>query len=160
MVKKYEDKRQYIKEPLLIENIKNRSTENNSKIILSQDSQKIQNLIKIAEKIEEKEKNISQKNEKENNSQKKQIEINEMKEFLSSYCKDFNAKFELLECLKSGSAGTVYSGKLRNNPNSKLIAFKFLIDNIKEIRKVNSKEKSKKKKIIQINISKYQSMVC
>ena len=133
MEKKYEDTNQNSKEPILKENIKDKITE----------EKKIQ---KYGEKAEEREKSNSQKNEKENKSSKKQIEINEMKEFLSSYCKDFDAKFELLDCLKSGSAGTVFSGKLRNNPNSKLIAFKFLIDNVKEIRKYNPKEKSKKNK--------------
>ena len=146
MKNKYEDKNQYSKEQIVKENIKNKSSGEINKINYSKDSQINQIQIKNEEKTYEKEKNISKKNEKEYISQKKQIEISEMKEYLSLYCKEFDAKFELLECLKSGSAGTVFCGKLRNNPNSKLIAFKFLIDNIKEIRKHNSKEKSKKNK--------------
>ena len=134
MEKKYEDTNQNSKEPILKENIKDKITEENNKISYGQHSEE-KKIQKYGEKAEEREKSNSQKNEKENKSSKKQIEINEMKEFLSSYCKDFDAKFELLDCLKSGSAGTVFSGKLRNNPNSKLIAFKFLIDNVKEIRK-------------------------
>jgi serine/threonine protein kinase len=145
MEKKYEDTNQNSKEPILKENIKDKITEENHKISYGQHSEE-KKIQKYGEKAEEREKSNSQKNEKENKSSKKQIEINEMKEFLSSYCKDFDAKFELLDCLKSGSAGTVFSGKLRNNPNSKLIAFKFLIDNVKEIRKYNPKEKSKKNK--------------
>ena len=145
MEKKYEDTNQISKESILKENIKDKITEENHKICYGQHSEQKKNQ-KYGEKAEEREKSNSQKNEKESKSSKKQIEINEMKEFLSSYCKDFDAKFELLDCLKSGSAGTVFSGKLRNNPNSKLIAFKFLIDNVKEIRKYNPKEKSKKNK--------------
>ena len=72
-------------------------------------------------------------------------DINFMKDFLRDYCKDFNEKFELIEQLKSGSAGSVYRGQLRNKPNSKPIAFKFLYDNNKEIRINNNEKKNKNK---------------
>ncbi len=68
-----------------------------------------------------------------------------MKGFLHEYCKDFDEKFELLEQLKSGSAGSVYRGQLRNKPNSKPIAFKFLYDNNKTITISDNKNEQKKK---------------
>ena len=67
-------------------------------------------------------------------------------QFLSSYCKEFYDKFELLDLIKHGSAGAVYQGRLRNM-NSKEIAFKFLFDNTKETteKKINEKNKKDKK---------------
>ena len=86
------------------------------------------------------------------------LELKDANIFLSNYCKEFDEKFELLELIKSGSAGAVYRGHLRNNPkNSKQIAFKFLLDNFKENseiiknREKKTKEKSKKR-------DKYQHM--
>ena len=100
--------------------------------------------------------NISQKKwiELDNNEQNKGISLNKdiylniksLNSFLSEECKDFFAKFELLELLKSGSAGAVYMGQLKNRPNSKQIAFKFLFDTSKVNRDKKTKEKSKKKR--------------
>ena len=85
------------------------------------------------------------KNEKNSD---KYHDIEKMKDFLSLYCKEFSEKFELLEALKSGSAGAVYKGQLRKHPDkpnsTKLIAFKFLFDNNKENKEKKTKEKSKK----------------
>ena len=80
-------------------------------------------------------------NIKKSNSQDNYLNINYMNKYLKDNCKEFYEKFELLESLKSGSAGAVYSGRLRGKSNAKQIAFKFLFDN-KENR--NSKEKNKK----------------
>lgn len=100
--------------------------------------------------------NINQKKwiELDNNEQNKGISLNKdiylniksLNSFLSEECKDFFAKFELLELLKSGSAGAVYMGQLKNRPNSKQIAFKFLFDTSKVNRDKKTKEKSKKKR--------------
>ena len=100
--------------------------------------------------------NISQKKwiELDNNEQNKGISLNKdiylniksLNSFLSEECKDFFAKFELLELLKSGSAGAVYMGQLKNRPNSKQIASKFLFDTSKVNRDKKTKEKSKKKR--------------
>ena len=89
--------------------------------------------------------NIEQNREKYLN---KNIYFNlqSLNSFLSDECKDFYDKFELLELLKSGSAGAVYMGQLRNRTNSKQIAFKFLFDISKAKRDKKTKEKSKKQK--------------
>ena len=105
----------------------------------SNNNQKIKN-----EKIEPQKHNDESKNSKKDNSQNKYLEINTLNNLLKDYCKEFYEKFELEEILKYGSAGAVYRGMLRNKPNSKQIAFKFLFDNFKENKK--SKEKSKKNK--------------
>jgi hypothetical protein len=65
------------------------------------------------------------------------------------HCKEFNEKFELLELIKSGSAGAVFRGHLRNNTrqNSKQIAFKFLFDNNREYHDIKNKEKKQMKKV-------------
>ena len=89
-------------------------------------------------------KNNESKNSKKDNSQDKYLDINYLNQLLNENCREFYEKFEIEEMLKSGSAGAVYRGKLRNRPNSKQIAFKFLFDNFKENKK--SKEKSKKNK--------------
>ena len=72
-------------------------------------------------------------------------DITLMKEYLKEYCRDFDDKFELLEQLKSGSAGSVYRGQLRNKPNSKPLAFKFLYDNNKNIRSNGNMNEKKNK---------------
>ena len=78
---------------------------------------------------------------KNSTSSKTELDLDEMKKFLHEYCKEFDEKFELLEQLKSGSAGSVYRGQLRNSKgNSRPIAFKFLLD-LKEIREKKTKEK-------------------
>ena len=78
---------------------------------------------------------------KNTTSSKTELDLDEMKKFLHEYCKEFDEKFELLEQLKSGSAGSVYRGQLRNSKgNSRPIAFKFLLD-LKEIREKKTKEK-------------------
>jgi serine/threonine protein kinase len=126
------------------ENSKNKKTEekNNNNSFLN-DSQKIG---KTEEKSGEK-KDINQiKSLKDTKSEKKLNDITYMKDFLKENCKDFDSKFELLESIKSGSAGAVYRGHLKNKPNSKQIAFKFLFDNCKEMRNKNSNDKSKKNK--------------
>ena len=77
-----------------------------------------------------------------------------MKKYLKESCKEFDGKFELLEQLKSGSAGSVFLGKLRKT-NSKQIAFKFLFnENLKEKREKKTNEKTKKdyNKHIEISI--------
>ena len=80
--------------------------------------------------------------------------INNLKKYLKESCKEFDGKFELLEQLKSGSAGSVFLGKLRKT-NSKQIAFKFLFnENLKEKREKKTNEKTKKdyNKHIEISI--------
>ena len=78
---------------------------------------------------------------KNSTSSKTELDLDEMKKFLQQYCKEFDEKFELLEQLKSGSAGSVYRGQLRNSKgNSRPIAFKFLLD-LKEIREKKTKDK-------------------
>ena len=85
--------------------------------------------------------------------------LHDAKNFLYECCKEFDEKFELLELIKSGSAGAVFRGQLRKNPkqNAKQIAFKFLLENIKEHNEIikdrekKTKEKSKKR-------DKYQHM--
>ena len=75
--------------------------------------------------------------------------LKSLNNFLSEYCKEFNNKFELLELLKSGSAGAVYMGQLRsriNKQNSKQIAFKFLFDTSKRKRDKKTKQKSNNQK--------------
>ena len=92
--------------------------------------------------------------ESDNNEQNKGISLSKdiyfnitsLNSFLSEECKDFYDKFELLELLKSGSAGAVYMGQLKNRTNSKQIAFKFLFDTSKINRDKKTEEKSKKKK--------------
>ena len=71
---------------------------------------------------------------KSNSSKDQFQDLIETQKYLSTYCKEFNEKFELLELIKSGSAGAVFRGHLRNNTrqNSKQIAFKFLFDNNRE----------------------------
>ncbi len=82
-----------------------------------------------------------EESKKSNTSSKTELDLIKMNKFLSEYCKDFNEKFELLEQLKSGSAGSVYRGQLRNSKmNSRSIAFKFLLD-LKEIQEKKTKEK-------------------
>ena len=121
---------------------KNIETKNNNNSYINESQQKF-------EKTEEKSegKKINQiKSLKDTKSENKLNDINYMKDFLKDYCKDFDAKFELLESIKSGSAGAVYRGHLKNRANSKQIAFKFLFDNFKEIRTKNSNDKNKKSK--------------
>ena len=78
---------------------------------------------------------------KNSTSSKTELDLEEMKKFLNQNCKEFDEKFELLEQLKSGSAGSVYRGQLKNSKgNSRPIAFKFLLD-LKEIREKKEKEK-------------------
>ena len=69
-------------------------------------------------------------------------------DYLLKNCPNFYNRFELVELIKSGSAGAVYRGhlKLKNKQNSRQIAFKFLFDNYKEIRNKKTKEQSKNKK--------------
>ena len=76
------------------------------------------------------------------------LELKDAQEYLSEHCKEFDEKFELLELIKSGSAGAVYRGQIRNrqNPNSKQIAFKFLLGNYKEKKERDKKTKEKSKK--------------
>ena len=93
---------------------------------------------------EENEENDILKNKK-NSSKNDYKDINYMNKYLSENCKDFFEKFELLESLKSGVSGAVYKGKLRNKPNSRQIAFKFLFDNTKENKKGNENLKNKNK---------------
>ena len=87
-------------------------------------------------------KNAKQEESNKNTtSSKTELDLDEMKKFLKEFCKEFDEKFELLEQLKSGSAGSVYRGQLRNSKgNSRPIAFKFLLD-LKEIREKKTKEK-------------------
>ena len=92
--------------------------------------------------------------ESDNNEKNKEISLSKdiyfnitsLNSFLSEECKDFYDKFELLELLKSGSAGAVYMGQLKNRLNSRQIAFKFLFDISKVNRDKKTEEKSKKKK--------------
>ena len=97
---------------------------------------------------------------KEKTSKNKEpfLELKDAQQYLSENCKEFDEKFELLELIKSGSAGAVFRGQLRSRPNqnSKQIAFKFLLGNYKEKneRDKKTKEKSKKtdKKHMEISI--------
>lgn len=60
---------------------------------------------------------------------------------LKDKCKDFDEKYELLDSLKSGSAGALYKGRPRNKKiNGREIAFKFLFNN-------RDKDKDKDKEI-------------
>ena len=99
----------------------------NEKIYNSNNNQNIKK-----EKIEPQKNNDNEsknsKNSKKDNSQNKYMEINTLNKLLEDYCKEFYEKFELEEIIKSGSAGAVYRGMLRNKQNSKQIAFKFLFD--------------------------------
>ena len=100
--------------------------------------------------LEEHSYNKIKHSEKKNQIKEPFLDLQDAKTYLSEYCKEFNDKFELLELIKSGSAGAVYRGHLRNNQrqNSKQIAFKFLLDNFKENnekREKKTKEKSKKR---------------
>ena len=100
--------------------------------------------------------NINQKKwiDSDNNEQNKGISLSKdiylniksLNSFLSEECRDFFVKFELLELLKSGSAGAVYMGQLKNRQISRQIAFKFLFDTSKVNRDKKTEEKSKKKK--------------
>ena len=99
------------------------------------------------EKIEPQKNNVNEsknsKNSKKDNSQNKYMEINTLNKLLQDYCKEFYEKFELEEIIKSGSAGAVYRGMLRNKQNSKQIAFKFLFDNFRENKEKSNKNKTK-----------------
>ena len=79
---------------------------------------------------------------KSSDSKNPYSDLNNLNNLLSEYAKDFYEKFELIEMLKSGSAGAVYRGKLRDKVNSRPIAFKFLFSNIKEKKNKLVKEKS------------------
>ena len=85
---------------------------------------------------------------KSNSSKDQFQDLIETQKYLSTYCKEFNEKFELLELIKSGSAGAVFRGHLRNNTrqNSKQIAFKFLFDNNREYHDIKNKEKKTNEK--------------
>jgi len=75
------------------------------------------------------------------------LDLKTLDKFLLEHCLDFYNKFELLELIKSGSAGAVYKGQIRpknNKQNTKQIAFKFLFDNIKEKREIKEKQERKK----------------
>ena len=96
--------------------------------------------------IKKSEENLLNSN-KTKNSQSSNVfnDITSLKEYLKTYCTNFDEKFELLEQLKSGSAGSVYRGQLRNKPNSKPLAFKFLYDNNK-VNCINENMNGKKNK--------------
>jgi serine/threonine protein kinase len=79
---------------------------------------------------------------KSSDSKNPYSDLNNLNNLLSEFAKDFYEKFELIELLKSGSAGAVYRGKLRDKINSRPIAFKFLFSNIKEKKNKLVKEKS------------------
>ena len=74
--------------------------------------------------LEKKEENLIIQEESQKNQETKEIntyeniftDIKNINNFLSKECVPFNDKFELLEVIKSGSAGTVFRGRLRNNP--------------------------------------------
>lgn len=75
------------------------------------------------------------------------LDLKTLDKFLLEHCQDFYNKFELLELIKSGSAGAVYKGQVRpknNKQNVKQIVFKFLFDNIKEKREIKEKKEKKK----------------
>ena len=105
-----------------------------------------------------------EKIEEKNNNDKIQIndtkslffEINSLNNFLLKYSKEFYEKFELLEMIKSGSAGVVYRGKLKNKKNPKEIAFKFLFDNNKENTKKKSNKKSEED---ELNVNNHHSEI-
>ena len=88
---------------------------------------------------------------KSSDSKNPYSDLNNLNNLLSEYAKDFYEKFELIELLKSGSAGAVYRGKLRDKVNSRPIAFKFLFSNIKE--KKNKLVKEKSDSIVKENIN-------
>ena len=90
-----------------------------------------------------KEENTPIQSIKSTDSKNPYSDINNLNNLLTEYCKDFYEKFELLELLKSGSAGVVYRGRLRNKINSRPIAFKFLFSNLKEKKDKKEKEKEK-----------------
>ena len=122
----------------------------NSSSVLSKGNLKIDNF-KEKKKIENNENKIKADTK---NSETIFNDINNLKKYLKENCKEFDEKFELLEQLKSGSAGSVFLGKLRKI-NSKQIAFKFLFnENLKEKREKKTNEKSKKdyNKHIEISI--------
>ena len=102
--------------------------------------------------LEKKEENLIIQEDSQKNQETKEIntyeniftDIKNINNFLSKECVPFNDKFELLEVIKSGSAGTVFRGRLRNNPKFiKEIAFKFLneYNRGKKIDQQNKKEK-------------------
>ena len=106
-------------------------------------------------KICEKENNDPFIGHKETSNNKQPfLALKETQEYLSQYCKEFNEKFELLELIKSGSAGAVFRGNYRKNQNSKQIAFKFLLGNYKEDDDENKKTKEK----IKINNKKHMEI--
>ena len=77
--------------------------------------------------------NLSSKNKTSDYNNDKYLNLNELNKLLSEKNKDFAERFEILELIKSGSAGAVYKGQLRqkSKQQKKPIAFKFLFDNIK-----------------------------
>ena len=124
------------------------------KVKFKDETSKNDTKICIKESFDNNESKNSNKNETPKN-ESMIISINEAFEniisiqaFLSEYCKDFNEKFELTEKIKSGSAGAVYKGLLRNKlyKQSKSFAFKFLFNNYnyKEMREKKANDKSKK----------------
>ena len=137
LIEKGSSDAQYIKSKLTKENSKFEK-KNKNKFSVSESKPK-------SSKPEESNKNST--------SSKAELDIDEMKKFLKEYCKEFDEKFELLEQLKSGSAGSVYRGQLRNSKgNSRPIAFKFLLD-LKEIREKKTKvKKHDKNKHAEISI--------
>ena len=98
--------------------------------------------------LEEHSYNKTKQYEKKKQIKEPFLDLSDARQYLSEYCKEFNEKFELLELIKSGSAGAVFRGHLRNNQkqNSKQIAFKFLLDNFKENNEKNREKKTKEKK--------------
>ena len=53
-----------------------------------------------------------------------------MNNLLKENCKEFDEKYELLNSLKSGSAGALYKGRVRSKKNNgRELAFKFLFNN-------------------------------
>ena len=130
----------FLNKDYLKEKIRNETPKNDSKINYA---------IESYENIKEKNKKEIPKNDSKINSINELFEnIIQLKSYLSEKCKDFYEKFEITELIKSGSAGAVYRGQLRNKSNkqSKQIAFKFLFNNYnyKEMREKKTKDKSKK----------------
>lgn len=66
-----------------------------------------------------------------------------MNNLLKEKCKEFDEKYELLNSIKSGSAGVIYKGRLRNKKyTGKYLAFKFLFN-----KKDKDKDKDKNKEL-------------
>ena len=100
-------------------------------------------------------KNIFAVNEKKNDTATKKeneclMYIEKMKELIKDTT--YAEKFELIESIKEGSAGTVYKTKLKDSKINKFFASKFLITEKKREKRKNKEENELNSKHFKISI--------